>query len=205
MTFLAIITLAVVMLALAALPSASVALVITRSASLGVGNGAAVAFGIVLGDLVFVALAMLGMNVLAETMGAFFAIIRYIGGFYLIWLGAGLLLTKGKIVLKREDSAGPRLLTSFLAGLFLTLGDAKAILFYASLFPIFVDMNQLTGTAIFWIFSVTILTVGGVKMFYAFAASRIVSRFQNRRAQKYSRIASGTIMVGTGVYLIAKV
>jgi len=46
---------------LAAMPSTSVALVVTRSATLGVGNGFSVAAGIVLGDLVFVMLAILGL------------------------------------------------------------------------------------------------------------------------------------------------
>lgn len=44
------ITLFGIMMALAAVPSTSVALVITRSATLGIRNGLAVAMGIVLGD-----------------------------------------------------------------------------------------------------------------------------------------------------------
>jgi len=47
---------------LAALPSASVALVITRSATLGVANGIAVSAGIVLGDLIFILLAIFGLS-----------------------------------------------------------------------------------------------------------------------------------------------
>jgi threonine/homoserine/homoserine lactone efflux protein len=69
MTATSIISLLVTMLILAAIPSASVALVVTRSATLGIKNGISVACGIVLGDLIFVALAILGMSVLAETMG----------------------------------------------------------------------------------------------------------------------------------------
>ncbi|HHJ14327.1 MAG TPA: LysE family translocator, partial [Gammaproteobacteria bacterium] len=40
-----------IMAALAAIPSTSVALVLTRSATLGLANGIAVATGIVIGDL----------------------------------------------------------------------------------------------------------------------------------------------------------
>lgn len=192
------------MLALAAIPSASVALVVTRSATLGVRNGAAVAAGIVIGDLIFVSLAILGMSVLAETMGAFFAIFKYLGGFYLVWLGIGLLRAKEEVPLRSVDSRGSTLLTSLVSGLLLTLGDVKAILFYASLLPTFVDMANLTVTGIAAIASITILTVGGVKLAYAFAAHRIVSRLQTRRAQKYSRLTAGGLMVGAGTYLVAK-
>ena len=53
------ISLFLIMIALAAVPSTSVALVVTRSATLGISNGVAVSLGIVLGDLVFIFLAIL--------------------------------------------------------------------------------------------------------------------------------------------------
>jgi len=204
MTLLATFALFFVMLVLAAIPSASVALVVTRSATLGVRNGAAVAGGIVLGDLIFVCCAILGMSLLAETMGAFFAIFKYLGGIYLVWLGIGLLRAKDEVPLRSVDTRGSTLLTSFVSGLFLTLGDVKAILFYASLFPTFVDMTHLTPVGIAIIVLITILTVGGVKLAYAFAAHRIVSRLQTHKAQKYTRLTAGTLMVGAGTYMVAK-
>jgi len=144
------------------------------------------------------------MSVLAETMGAFFAVFKYLGGIYLVWLGIGLLRAKGEVPLRSVDSRGSTLLTSLVSGLFLTLGDVKAILFYASLFPAFVDMANLTVAGIAAIASITILTVGGVKLAYAFAAHWIVSRLQTRQAQKYTRLTAGGLMVGAGTYLIAK-
>ncbi len=204
MTFLSAFTLCLVTIALAAIPSASVALVVTRSATLGIKNGVAVASGIVIGDLVFVCLAILGMSVLAETMGAFFAIFKYIGGAYLIWLGIGLLRAKKETLLQLDCSRRSTLLTSFAAGLLLTLGDVKAILFYASLFPTFVDMANLTVVSITVIVTITIFAVGGVKIAYAFAARSIVSRLQKRHSQKYIRLTAGGFMVGAGTYLIAK-
>lgn len=204
MTIPSVIILFLVMLALAALPSASVALVVTRSATRGIRNGVAVTAGIVIGDLVFVSLAVLGMSVLADTMGAFFAIFKYVGGGYLIWTGIGLLRAKENKVIRSENSRDSSLLTSFASGLFLTLGDVKAILFYASLFPTFVDMTNLTITSIVGIVVITILTVGGVKLAYAFAAQRIVSKIRSARAQKIADMTAGGFMVGAGTYLIVK-
>lgn len=193
------------MLILAAIPSASVALVVTRSATLGLANGAAVALGIVLGDLVFVVLALLGMGLLAETMGAFFALLKVAGGAYLIWVGIGLLRAKHRMDL-HQTSAGAKvsLCLSFLSGFILTLGDVKAILFYASFFPTFVEMKTLTATDISVIVSVTIVAVGGVKLAYAVLAKQVIARMQSRRAQKWSRSAAGCAMVGAGTCLIAK-
>ncbi|MGE9296250.1 MAG: LysE family translocator [Puniceicoccales bacterium] len=204
MTLWAAISLLGIMLVLAAIPSASVALVVSRSATHGFANGAAVALGIVLGDLIFVALAILGMSVLAETMGAAFAIVKYIGGAYLIWMGVSLLRAKGGIQGTESTPTRMSLAASFTSGLLLTLGDLKAIIFYASLFPAFVDMSRLTPTHVAWIIFVTIVAVGGVKLIYAAAARAIVSRIQNPKKQKLARSAAGCCMVGAGTYLIVK-
>ena len=182
----------------------SVALVVTRSATLGIRNGAAVAAGIVLGDLVFVSLALLGMGILAETMGAFFAIFKYLGGIYLVWLGIGLIRAKEKVAVETVDSRKSTFFTSLMAGLFLTLGDVKAILFYASLFPVFVDMEHLTLTGISTIIAVTVFTVGGVKLAYALLAHRIVFRLQAQGAKKLTRLTAGGLLIGAGTYLVTK-
>lgn len=206
MTLVATLSLLLVMVALAAMPSASVALVVTRSATLGIRDGSTVALGIVLGDLVFVALAIFGLSVLAETMGAFFALVKYAGGAYLIWLGVALLRSRREVLPPAADSRSSTLLASFVSGFVLTLGDVKAILFYASLFPTFVDLASLSMLDVATIVIITITAVGGVKVAYAFTAQRIVERLLMRQNQdtKSVRTVAGGLLVGTGSYLIAK-
>jgi len=84
MSLIDAVSLFAIMAALALVPSASVALVVTRSATLNVTNGVAVSLGIVLGDLVFIFLVIFGLSVVAETMGWLFLSIKYIGAGYLI-------------------------------------------------------------------------------------------------------------------------
>jgi threonine/homoserine/homoserine lactone efflux protein len=94
MSFVEMVLLFFAMAALALFPSASVVLVVARSSSAGFPNGSAVAAGIVVGDLVFVFLAVLGMAVLSEVAGSFFLILRYLAGAYLIWFGISLMRSK---------------------------------------------------------------------------------------------------------------
>lgn len=102
------ISLFMIMVSLAIIPSTSVALVITRSATLGIRNGVAVALGIVLGDLVFILLAIFGLSVVAETMGGLFVVIKYIGGTYLLWFGYTLLTSKNitTITVNKSNAKG---------------------------------------------------------------------------------------------------
>lgn len=194
------------MFLLAALPSASVALVVGRSTTLGFRSGAAVAGGIVTGDLVFMALALSGMTALAETMGSLFGIIRCLAGICLVWLGIGLFRSAGPTSSAAPSHHSPTnsLAASYLAGLALTLGDVKAILFYASLFPALVDPARLQASDVVLITAITIVTVGGVKLLYARTAHGIASRFSTPAIRKWIRKGAGALMIGTGTYMLAK-
>lgn len=204
MTLLSAITLFVIMLGLAAIPSASVALVVTRGAAFGVRNGAAVAAGIVLGDLVFVAFAIYGLHTLAEAMGSFFAVVRYAGGAYLVWMGVGLMRSRGANSSGTSGSSRATLLASFGSGFALTLGDVKAILFYASFFPAFIDVSSIGFWDAVTVVLITITAVGGVKLFYAFAARRILLRFEAKKGAKIVPSMAGAVLIGTGACVIAK-
>lgn len=94
--------------------------------------------------------------------------------------------------------------TSFFAGLFLTLGDIKAIFFYASLLPTLTPIESLTPLDTTTIMLITIMTVGGVKIFYAFSAKKIMSLFQGYKGESLLKKLAGCFMLGTGSYLIVK-
>lgn len=205
MNIIEIISLFGIMIVLAALPSASVALVVARSVTLGIRNGIAVAAGIVAGDLIFVLLAILGLSVVAETMGSLFMIIKYLGACYLLWLGISLLTSQSKTTItpntfKQKSS----LIASFLAGVFLTLGDIKAIIFYVSLLPMFIDLSALQTQDILIVLFVTITSVGGVKVFYALSAIKVADYARELKFENAARKTAGGLMLGAGTYLIVK-
>jgi len=204
MSLIEVIALFVVMTILALVPSTSVALVVARSSTVGFLNGSAVAAGIVVGDLVFVFLAVLGMAVLAEVMGSLFLILKYLAGAYLIWFGISFLKSKQSSQVEASGRSVSTLSASFLSGLFLTLGDVKAIFFYASLFPAFVDLATIKASDIAIIVVLTIVAVGGVKLGYAYSAIRVASFARGFKAERAVKVAAGGFMVGAGAYLIAK-
>ncbi|GAA3589981.1 LysE family translocator [Marinobacter xestospongiae] len=200
MSLMDCVSLFAVLVALAALPSTSVVLVVSRAAEGGLRAGAAVTAGIVLGDLVFVALALGGMAVLAQTLGGLFLVVRWLAGLWLIWLG---------IQLWRRPSADPApvsppsrrgLAGGVLAGLALTLADLKAIVFYASLLPLFVDLAQLTPRDLVLVVVIDIVAVGGVKLIYASAALRIARRLGPKPGLR--RVAAGAMVTAGGWLLV---
>ncbi|MBO6560075.1 MAG: LysE family translocator [Nisaea sp.] len=209
MTLLGTATLFLVLAAMAALPSSSVALVVARSAMSGVRHGLAVALGIVTGDLVFIALAVLGMAALAAELGALFALIRYAAAAYLVWFGISLIRSQLRPVAGEGAAVKPKgarggLAGSFMAGLLLTMGDVKAILFYASLLPTFLDLTALSGADIALLSFIAVVSVGGVKVVYVFAAERLASRASGFAWLRQAKMLAGGAFVALGGVLALK-
>jgi len=193
------------MLVLALLPSASVALVIARSVTHGVHHGIAAGVGIVAGDLTFLLLAILGLAAVAEILGGWFMLLRLIGAAYLIWLGWSLLRHSPQGVSPTPHNTGKaQLLTSLLAGFALTLGDVKAIFFYLSLLPMFIDPAATDVQDLSAIIAITVLAVGSAKVFYAVTARRVATSLAQSRAATALPKVAGAALVGAGAYVAIK-
>jgi threonine/homoserine/homoserine lactone efflux protein len=80
----------------------------------------------------------------------------------------------------------------------------KATLFYASLFPLCVDLAALTVGGVALIVVLTVLAVGGVKLGYALAANRIAAHFASPRLQTVARRLTGGALIGAGGVLWVK-
>lgn len=165
--------LVVAMLALAALPSVSVLAVTSRSLSGGFRHGAAVSAGVVLGDILFILIALYGLSLLLSTAGSWTGLLKFAAAAYLLWMARSIWRSRHAATSVNAQQVGIGSLgSSLLSGLLLTLGDQKAIFFYLGFFPAFVDLSVVTTPDILLIILVTILTVGGVKLTYAWLVSR---------------------------------
>ena len=204
MTFSSIVALFSAMVVLAFIPSVSVLAVSTRAATSGFIHSVFTTIGIVVGDIIFLIIAIWGLSLLAETMGSLFVLIKYLGGAYLMLLGIGLFRSKSKDV-KTEEVIETSLLCSFLTGLSITLADQKATLFYLGFFPAFLDLSKIsyfdTSTSI--IIAITTVAVGSVKLGYAFMADR-ARLLISSQTRKGINIAAGCVMIAVGVLLITK-
>ena len=203
MTFSSIVALFSAMIILASIPSVSVLAVTTRAATSGFIHGIFTTLGIVLGDIIFIIIAIWGLSFLAEAMGSLFVLIKYLGASYLILLGIGLWKSKSNNV-ETEEVVKSSLLSSFLTGLFITLGDQKATLFYLGFFPAFVDISKISYWDTLIIITITTVAVGGVKLGYAFLADK-ARFFISSKVRKRINIAAGCVMIGVGVFLLTKV
>jgi threonine/homoserine/homoserine lactone efflux protein len=194
---------------LAAIPSTSVLTTIARAASFGFIHGVFVAIGIVIGDLIFISIALGGLSLFAAQMSGSIALIKYLGGAYLIWIGISLYRSRhlqfdrGSNDSNEGNRSSSSLFSSLSIGLFITLADQKAILFYLGFFPAFLDLNRISTQELTIVIINTIVCVGGVKIFYAAIADRAVALI-DRRIQSQVKIAAALVTISIGIYLMFK-
>ncbi len=187
---------------LALVPSVSVLAVSARAASSGFRHGVYVTLGIIAGDTIFIVAAIFGLHLLAEAMGDTFVFIKYLGGAYLIWLGIRMWLS-GAGMTTGQTEADTSATSSFMTGLLITLGDQKAILFYLGFFPAFMDLKALTVLDAFIVIAIAAVAVGGVKLGYAWAASRAGALVGARIGQTLNIVAA-CVMIVVGAVLILR-
>ena len=203
MTFSSIVALFSAMIALAIIPDTSVIAVVARSMTSGFVHGFVTVIGIVAGDIVFILLAVYGLSAMAETMGSLFVLVKYLGAVYLLWLGLGLWRSKSKSV-EIEGIKELSWLSNFLCGLLITLGDPKAIFFYISFLPAFVDLSSVTIVDTIIIMVSATIAVGSVKLAYAYMADKSRLLFKSARTKKIINFTAGSVMIGTGIFIMAK-
>ena len=203
MTFSSIIALFGAMIVLAMIPSPSVFAVVARSIASGFTHGFVTVIGILTGDFVFIILAIYGLSAIAKTMSSLFVVVKYLGSAYLIWLGIQLWRSKSKIV-EVEGVKESSWLSNFLSGLFITLGDQKAFLFYLGFFPAFIDLKNVSILDTSIIMAITAIAVGGIKLAYAYMADKARLLFTSSRAKKVINAIAGSVMIATAIVLIAK-
>lgn len=191
------------MVVLALIPGPGILAVVARTLADGFRHGISTVAGIVAGDFVFITLALLGLTALSEVMGDLFIIIKYLGAAYLVWLGASLVFSK-QVGTPASPVHESNHLASFSAGLLTTLGNPKAILFYLSFFPAFLNLSAVSWVDAIVVYAIATTAVGGVMVCYAYAAHSAKNAFGVLRGGPFLRFGSGALLIGSGVFVAAK-
>lgn len=203
MTLYTILTFATAMLLMAITPGPGVFVTVSRAMASGFNNASFVVLGIVLGDIIFLLLAIFGLSAIATILGDLFILVKYLGGIYLIYLGYKIITSKDeKIELKAIKELSWK--KNFLTGLLVTLSNPKVILFYLGFLPTFVNLNTLKPIDIIAISITVTIVLGGVMLTYAYSASGARKLFKSKSAKRKMNIAAGSTMITAGGVLILK-
>lgn len=183
---------------LALSPGPGLAAIISRALASGPWAGLAVTGGLVIGDFIFMAIAMVGMTAIAAALGPLFQLLKYAGAAYLIWLGIAVLRGAAKSIAV-APRPGTGALKDLGLGLLVTLGNPKPILFYSALLPAFLDMTRIHTGDFLVLAAIVVVISYAVYGGYILIAERSRRLLSSTRASKVFKRTTGTLLIGSGV------
>lgn len=195
MTLESMLAFAVAMAIFSATPGAGCFALIAHSISRGAPAAFLLLTGILLGDIVYIVAAALGLGVLAAQMGEVFYIVKLIGAAYLVYLGWKAWTDPIDIApeeLKELDQK------SLWAGFLVSIGNPKVMIFYLAFLPTFVDLTAITTTDVLIVCLITIVITYIIEGSYIMVARKMSSRLRSYKARKAFNRVSGGLLMGAG-------
>ncbi|MBV9889664.1 MAG: LysE family translocator [Rhizobacter sp.] len=137
---------ALTVLVVNATPGVDMMLVLTRTLRHGVVGGIAAALGACTGCVVHTLVAAFGLAALLAATAAAFAVIKWAGATYLLWLAVGMLREGVRpgasgVVEPEHVLSSPGFTRLFVQGLATNVLNPKAALFFLALLPQFIDAD----------------------------------------------------------------
>jgi threonine/homoserine/homoserine lactone efflux protein len=188
----------------AASPGPGIAAIVARVLGRGLNGAAAFTAGLALGDVVWLTIAVLGLAAIANTFHVVFVVIKYAGVVYLLYLAYRLwtqAVEARQVVAETSTDKPVRL---FLAGLAVTMGNPKVMVFYLALLPSLIDLQAVTLLGWLELSLVTLSVLAVVFGSYVLLAARTRSLFTSPRAMRMVNRGTGAVMASAAVAIAAK-
>jgi threonine/homoserine/homoserine lactone efflux protein len=189
------------MIVLAATPGPGVFGSMAKAAAEGFKMSLFFIGGLVLGDSILLALALLGLSAIAKLMGGMFLIIKFAGGLYLAYLGIRM-FRSSSMSGTGQSKKGENKWQTCLSGMLLSLGNPKPILFYASVLPTIINFNEVRLSDALLMMVLIGIVAFSVVGTYAYIASLTHKIQMSETMQKRTNQIAGFIMAAVGVFVM---
>ncbi|MDQ3412569.1 MAG: LysE family translocator [Chloroflexota bacterium] len=186
--------------ALVATPGPSVLYVVARSMDQGRGAGIASAFGIQAGTLVHVVAAVIGISALVASSATAFAVVKYLGAAYLIYMGIRTLTRKIDVAAEMTPRTPQPPRRIFFQGLVVEALNPKTVLFFLAFLPQFVDPARGSVATQTLILGALLAMIGLLSdtMYALIAGTAGALLHRNKLFARTQRYVSGGVYLGLG-------
>jgi threonine/homoserine/homoserine lactone efflux protein len=155
------------------------------------------------GEALWLTCAVAGIAVLARTFAFVFIVLKFAGVAYLLFLAWKMWFAPAEV----HEGALPRGQSParmFVAGLMVTLGNPKIMIFYVALLPTIVDLSRV-GTLAWLELTLTMFAVlMTVDFVWALAAVKARALLKSRRAVRIANRASATMMASAAAAIATR-
>ena len=183
-------------------PGPSVAALVARVLTGGLRGVLPFLAAMWLGEALWLTCAVAGLAVVARTLGMVFVAIKFVGVAYLLYLAWKMWFAPAQVA-RDELPSGRSPWRLFGAGLAVTLGNPKIMVFYLALLPTIVDLDRVGTAAWIALTAVTLLVLMSVDLAWALLAVRARRLLTSRKAVKIVNRTGATMMAGAAAVIAA--
>lgn len=183
----------------AAVPGPAIAAIVARVLARGTTGLTPFLLGIILSDVIWLTLAVMGLAVLAQTFQGLFLAIKYLGAAYLLWLAWRFWTAPATSVSAAPLDVREGGFPAFMGGMMVGLANPKAMMFYLALVPGFIPLNAVTLFTFAELAFITFAVLVVIFSAYVFAAARARRLLTSPRALAVVNRATSAVMVGAAV------
>lgn len=184
-------------------PGPGVAAVVARAMGTGTRRTLPFIAGIVLGDLTWFVLVAAGLAVLAQSFQIIFTIIKYAGAAYLLYMAWKLWRAPAKAVDEQPQIKGEGL-KLVMAGLGLTLGNPKTMIFFLAIMPQVIALSTITRLAMLELCITMAIVLSTIMTIYALLAAGARRFIATPARMRAVNRATGGVMAGVALVVATR-
>ncbi len=185
-------------------PGADMALVMRHALRGGTRPAFFASLGICLGTLIWGALSALGVSVIFARSAVAFAVLKYVGGAYLVYLGARALseAVRGHATPRvAKNTKVPGNTNAFTQGLATNLANPKVAVFYVTFLPQFVAPDRPVLSQSVFLASTHVVMGLIWLVLYARFIDRMAAILLTDRVKRRIEAATGAVLMALGIRL----
>lgn len=187
---------------LLALPGPTILTVISYSLAHGRRATVPLVAAVALGDSTALLLSILGLGALLAASALWFSVVKWIGGLYLLYLGARMLMSKSDAAEAFAPQAPASRRRLFAHTWLVTALNPKGIVFFVAFLPQFVSPRADAATQL-WVLAGTFVFMAAVNAaLYAVFASTARQLLASPRAQRRFNLLGGSLLSAAGLWAL---
>lgn len=159
------------------------------------------ALGVVVGDVLWPLIAILGVAWIVDQVSWFMEALRWVAVVMFVVMGVLLIKNADKQLSENARLTRPGMWAGFVAGLAVILANPKAVLFYMGMLPGFFDLTQVTMLDIvaICVMSFIVPLVGNLCL--AASVHRVRGLLKSARSLRRMNLISGALLIAVGVII----
>lgn len=184
-------------------PGPSIAALVARVISKGFRDVLPFLAAMWVGEAIWLSLAVFGLAVVAQSFHYAFVAVKWAGVaylFYLAWKMWTAPVDARESAMPREDSPA-RL---FAAGMAVTLGNPKIMMFYLALLPTIIDLASVSVVGWLELTLTMAAVLVAIDLAWVFAAAQARRLLKSKRAMRIANRVSATTMAGAAAAIAAR-